>query len=792
MGGGLLNLVSYGNQNIFLNGNPKKSLFTTTYKKYTNFGLQKHIINCNLTNVNLRENTPTTYDFTIPRWGDLLADSFFLINLPYIWSPVWVEPSDLSSNPGGCNSVDCGFPPGGSTDTPNCPNNCGNSGMYRISDASNSELQFPREIGSSQIPYCQPYEFKWIEDIGSQIIKKITVTIGGILIQEYSGEYLSSLVKRDFTKEKQELFNQMTGNIKELYDPAYAGKRNGLYPNCIFAADSTYRDASDNIYWALYNNLSEIDINNLNIKSNLNPSINKRLLCIPLNLWYMFSSSQAFPLVGLTQNSLKINIECRPIRELFKVRDVRSFINNYYNHNFALGNVLSTGSGSSIYEYYDPDYYKNGNINFSQFNIFKPYVPPPYISTIDTTDPLYQMYMFTTQYACTNQAFIQQAALETTESANVSAYLRPTSLWDANPRLVSTYVYLEEEEQRVFRFRPQSYLFKQIQEISFLKTNHKKFVTERFKSNNIVASWRWYLQRSDVNFRNEWNNYTNWDYIDEKSYNLQKLYHTELSNNWIGDFPNSPVTAVWETKTLTTANPDPNFNRNPEIFQTVTGSTMPENFRENIYSKDFSYNNIICQARDFGGIEVGSVYVGPGMKRNLPYFPYTWTNNDLSLNGMWPYITGPVRNLQRDIMKQWGLTIDGKIREDTIEADYYNLVEPFLRSSGGWSRGVYNYSFCLNTNPYIMDPNGGANLINFRHIDYEYSNVDLLEIRDISRVAIIPLCQETINNELTPISYNKIDWQLYDYQFDLKIFEEHFNLLTISDGLASLEFISHR
>jgi hypothetical protein len=41
MPGGLLNIVAYGNQNVYLNGNPSKTFFKTTYKKYTNFGLAK-------------------------------------------------------------------------------------------------------------------------------------------------------------------------------------------------------------------------------------------------------------------------------------------------------------------------------------------------------------------------------------------------------------------------------------------------------------------------------------------------------------------------------------------------------------------------------------------------------------------------------------------------------------------------------------------------------------------------------------------------------------------------------
>ena len=37
---GLLNIVAYGNQNVFLNDNPSKT-FKCVYAKYTNFGIQK-------------------------------------------------------------------------------------------------------------------------------------------------------------------------------------------------------------------------------------------------------------------------------------------------------------------------------------------------------------------------------------------------------------------------------------------------------------------------------------------------------------------------------------------------------------------------------------------------------------------------------------------------------------------------------------------------------------------------------------------------------------------------------
>ena len=47
MPGGLLNIISYGNQNIILNGNPSKTFFKTVYAKYSNFGLQNIRIDYN-------------------------------------------------------------------------------------------------------------------------------------------------------------------------------------------------------------------------------------------------------------------------------------------------------------------------------------------------------------------------------------------------------------------------------------------------------------------------------------------------------------------------------------------------------------------------------------------------------------------------------------------------------------------------------------------------------------------------------------------------------------------------
>ena len=83
MPGGLLNLVAFGNQNVILNGNPSKTFFKTTYAKYTNFGLQKFRLDFEGQRT-LRMTDSSVFNFTVPRYADLLMDTYLVVNLPNI------------------------------------------------------------------------------------------------------------------------------------------------------------------------------------------------------------------------------------------------------------------------------------------------------------------------------------------------------------------------------------------------------------------------------------------------------------------------------------------------------------------------------------------------------------------------------------------------------------------------------------------------------------------------------------------------------------------------------------
>lgn len=185
MPGGLLNLVSEGQQNIILNGNPEKTFWKTTYKKYTNFGKQNFRLDYEGTPT-LNLTTESTFVFKVKRYADLLMDCYVSIALPTIWSPIFPPQAVVQSD------------------------------------------------GTTVYTDWAPYEFKWIENIGALMIDRITITCGNQKLQEYSGRYILASVQRDFSYEKRALFNEMIGQVPELNNPANAGAHVNSYPNVFY------------------------------------------------------------------------------------------------------------------------------------------------------------------------------------------------------------------------------------------------------------------------------------------------------------------------------------------------------------------------------------------------------------------------------------------------------------------------------------------------------------------------------------------------------------------------------
>jgi hypothetical protein len=559
MPGGLLNLISYGNQNVILNGNPSKTMFKTTYAKYTNFGLQKFRIDFDGSR-NLRMTESSTFTFKMPRYADLIMDTYLVVTLPTIWSPIY---------------------------PPQC------DGPYTNGDGT-----------------WRPYEFKWIDNLGTQMIQTVTFRLGGQVIQKFSGQYLLNLVERDFTATKKQLYYNMTGNTPELNDPANSGTRRNVYP-------SAYYNPS---------------------KAGPEPSIRARKLYIPLNVWFTMAAKMAFPLVSVQYNEFYIDIEMRPVDEIFVVRDVLSSDMCYIQSNQIV-----------------PEF------QFSRF------LQPPPNTNLDYSN----------------------------------SDIRTD--WAADVHLISTYAFLSEDEVKVFAANQQQYLIKEIYEYNFQNVTGTSRIP--LTSLGLIANWMWYFQRSDVNLRNEWSNYTNWPY----SYLPYDL-------------------------------------------------VCPPNNRD---GSEFAYN-YVC----------GSV--------NTESYPAIDPSGSTLSN---IFITGEFNPAnQKTIMGKWGLLLDGKYRENTLDAGILQYVEKYARSDGNLSENVYCYNFGLHTSPYDFQPSGAINLSKFKNIEFEITTFQP-PLDPSAQVYVI--CDPITNNI---IGVNNPSWRIYDYNFDLTIFEERYNIVTFTSGNAALMY----
>ena len=174
------------------------------------------------------------------------------------------------------------------------------------------KLELPSIYSSNQ------RHFKWIKNLGYNIIKEAILTIqfknstsNTISLYTYT-EWLYIWNEINLSEEEKNIHNELIGNIPELYDPANAGNRNNSYPVSHLNRE-TYRWTinDDNIKQALVHTVT----NDYNY--NKPPSIPGRTLYIPLNFYFCNSIDEVLPL-GII-DTITISIKTRDINELYTV-----------------------------------------------------------------------------------------------------------------------------------------------------------------------------------------------------------------------------------------------------------------------------------------------------------------------------------------------------------------------------------------------------------------------------------------------------------------------------------------
>ena len=166
MGGGLMQLVAYGAQDVYLTGNPQITFWKVTYRRHTNFSLES-----------VEQTFNGQADFgrrvtcTISRNGDLAYRTYLQVTLPEI------NQSMGEAKSAGTNAV--------------------NNGVYA----------------------------RWLDCPGEQLISQVEVEIGGQRIDRQYGDWMHIWQQLTLTADQEDGYNKMIGNTTQLTfitDPLFA------------------------------------------------------------------------------------------------------------------------------------------------------------------------------------------------------------------------------------------------------------------------------------------------------------------------------------------------------------------------------------------------------------------------------------------------------------------------------------------------------------------------------------------------------------------------------------------
>ena len=161
MGGGEIQLVAYGIENIYLTSDPQITFFKTVYRRHTNFSTEEIPLYFNQI-----PNFGEKVSCIINSEGDLLNNIGIVIKLPLI--------KDLSNE----NTV--------------------------INNYNYSDYQYNK--------------FAWVRKIGYHILKSVEIEINGRVIDRHYGEWLNIWNELTMSSDQIEGNNINIGNIPQLYN----------------------------------------------------------------------------------------------------------------------------------------------------------------------------------------------------------------------------------------------------------------------------------------------------------------------------------------------------------------------------------------------------------------------------------------------------------------------------------------------------------------------------------------------------------------------------------------------
>ena len=362
----------------------------------------------------------------------------------------------------------------------------------------------PAIYTNNQIP------FGWVEELGTRIIKDITIRLDGSVLDSQRGDFM-----------------------KVYTDVAFNGSRKYQWLSCI-GGESYMLNTGQN----LSNNIEDQTV-----------AINARRLYIPLLFWYCLNSGLSIPLIALQYNELYIDCTFSALNELFR-----------------FGNPLV--SPKQLF----------GDYNNSDFNINL------------------RNYFLSIGY----------------DQTNVFFYFTQNN-WQSNTYLLANYIYLGDDERKMFAQTSHEYLITQVQFNLFqgLKAGPNYLETT---FTHPVKEIIWFLTMDNLDQSNDWYNFSGL-----LTHNSFKFYQSTLQFNGLQEFYQPLLTYIKDNFTdyVNSVKAQSVYKLQPQQVQTYFGdfysimqSAQPvfnNNDRMQVQDHDFYQN--LQQFKYHSGLPKSGVYI---------------------------------------------------------------------------------------------------------------------------------------------------------------------------------------
>jgi hypothetical protein len=141
---------------------------------------------------------------------------------------------------------------------------------------------------------------------------------------------------------------------------------------------------------------------------------------------------------------------------------------------------------------------------------------------------------------------------------------------------------------------------------------------------------------------------------------------------------------------------------------------------------------------------------------------------------------------RKEILETAGILFNGEYRENLLTREVYDYVEKWTRTSSNAKSGLYCYNFCLSSDSRKYQPSGAINMSKFKTIEIEVNTY--VPPVNLDRVQYDVIC----NADGVVIATNSPgqggSWYMYEYNYNMVLFEERYNVLSFIGGYCGLMY----